>query len=77
MYLLLELCEAFISAAFSEAGNDDGMMDWKWTGNPYPHRRDSSGEGGKFMFLGVHITDKLKWSTNTDSAAAPSSTSGG
>ena len=42
---------------------------------PYPYRRDSSGEGGKF--LGVHITDKLKWSTHTDTqrgeegAAAP------
>ena len=33
--------------------------------HPYPHRRDSSGEVGKF--LGVHITDKLKLSTHTDS----------
>jgi hypothetical protein len=31
---------------------------------PYLHRRYSSREGGKF--LGVHITDKLKWSTHTD-----------
>ena len=29
------------------------------------HRRDSSGEAGKF--LGGHITDKLKWSMHTDS----------
>jgi hypothetical protein len=35
--------------------------------SPYPHRRDSSGEGRNFKFLGVHITDKLNWSTHTDS----------
>ena len=26
----------------------------------------SVGKGGSFKFLGVHITDKLKWSTHTD-----------
>ena len=31
---------------------------------PFPHLRDS-GEGVRF--LGVHITDKLKWSTHADS----------
>ena len=33
-----------------------------------PYQRDGSGEGGEFFkFLGVHITDKLKWSNHTDS----------
>ena len=42
---------------------------------PYPHRQDSSihidgtvvEKVEHFKFLGVHITDKLKWSTHTDS----------
>ena len=34
---------------------------------PYPHQRDSVDQLESVKFLGVHITDKLKWSTHTDS----------
>jgi hypothetical protein len=43
-------------------GDDSGLQETAEGAAPYPHRRDSSGEGGKF--LGEHITDKLKWSNH-------------
>ena len=39
---------------------DFGEMESAEGAPPYPHRRDSNGEGRSFKFLGVHITDKLK-----------------
>ena len=48
-------------------GDDRGLQETAEGVPPYPHRRDSSGEGVSFKFLGVHITDKLNWSTHTHS----------
>jgi hypothetical protein len=49
--------------------NKEIIVDLAEGAAPYPNRRDSSGEGERFKFLGIHITDKLKLSTHTDSVA--------
>ena len=48
-------------------GDDHGLKETAEGAPPYLHRRDHSGEGESFKFLDIHITDKLKWTTHTDS----------
>jgi hypothetical protein len=46
-------------------GADCGFQKTAEGAPPYPYHRDHSGEVEGFMFLSVHTTDKLKWSTHT------------
>ena len=48
-------------------GEECGLQETAEGAPPYLHRRARSGEGGKLKFLGIHITDKLKRTTHTDS----------
>ncbi|XP_052320236.1 uncharacterized protein LOC127907695 [Oncorhynchus keta] len=48
-------------------GDDRGLQKTTEGASPYPHQREKVEKVKCFKFLGVHITDKLKWSTHTDS----------
>ena len=66
--VLVEWCqENNLSQRQQNEGADHGLQETAEGASPFPHRRDHNGEGESFKFLGVQITDCLKWSTHTAS----------